>query len=105
MDIFTRLGAKNIAKILRVLTSDVAAGHVRHENISSDNQRKYIKKYGASLPLEDKKTLCNLIIMNDKREEIKQCNTGCVIDLDNLSDNIIEQLYIFVAYRNESHDQ
>lgn len=97
-DIFTRLGAKNIAKILRVLTSpDTVVS--RQETTTPDQQRKYIKKYGATLPLDAKRTLGNLIIMNDRKDEIKDCNIGCIINLDNLSDNIIEQLYIFVAYR------
>lgn len=85
--------------------SDVTGANVGKPGLSPDAMREYIKRYGNTLPIDMKKELCKLIIMNDKREEIKECNIGCVINLDNLSDNIVEHLYIFVAHnRNESRE-
>ena len=96
MDIFSRLGADNIVKILTALTTDDNEQSIIRENISTNQQKWYIKRHSDSLSHATRITIGNIIKMNGKLDEIKECSDGLIINLDNLSDNIIEQVYIFV---------
>lgn len=97
-DIFSRLGAHNIAKILNVLTSDDVYQSIK-EKISLDKQKWYIIKNIDNLPRDGRIIIGNLIMMNNMAKELKDGGSDVIINLDNLSDNIIEQIYIFISYK------
>jgi hypothetical protein len=97
-DVFSRLGAHNIAKILTALTSS-DTNQVAKEVISIDRQKWYIIKNIDNLNRDGKIVVGNLILMNNMAKELIASGNDLIINLDNLSDNIIEQIYIFINYK------
>jgi hypothetical protein len=97
-DVFSRLGAHNIARILTALTTSDTHQPVK-EVVSSDKQKWYIIKNIENLNRDSKIVIGNLILMNNMAKELKSNGNDLIINLDNLSDNIIEQIYIFINYK------
>ena len=67
--------------------------------ISVDEQKKYLKKYIDAVNIPDKKAIGNLLIMNNMRSSLHECNEGIVINLDKLPDKIITQMYELLEYK------
>lgn len=103
MDIFNRLGYQNVAKIIAALTSNQHSHPIKNiDTIGVDKQKWTILKYADSMSVESKKTICNIIALNNKRGELKEGNDNrIIVNLDNLPNHIIEQLYIFIVCKNE----
>ena len=102
MDIFSVLGGTVVGKMLMALTIDDIILDDKHDIPSRDQQIWYIKKMADSLTLEGKRAIGNILIMNNKKCELKDCNDGTIINLDNLPKNILEHLYIFITYKTSN---
>lgn len=87
------------SKMLSALTSEMKSEQPVKEIISSDEHKRYLKRYIDSLSIEDRKEIGNILIREDKRHALNWCSEGTVINLDSLPANLIEQMYILCEYK------
>jgi hypothetical protein len=78
------------------------AQDVVRETVSTDEQKRCLKRWIDVLSVADRKAICNILVMNNRKEALKPCSEGTVINLDNLPASIIEQMYNLAQYRREA---
>lgn len=71
------------------------------ESISIDDQKRYLTRWIDSVSIEDRKSIGNLLVMNNKRDALRPCSEGTVINLDTLPVDIIRQMYNLMLYKRE----
>ena len=90
----------NIAsRMLTALAADELAPEVAKESTPTEEQKRYIKRYVDSLSRADKKSVGDIIIMNDKLSSLVWCSEGTAINLDTLPAIVVDQIYEFVLYK------
>lgn len=90
----------NIAsRMLTALAADELVSEVTKETTPTEEQKRYIKRYVDSLSHIDKKSVGDIIIMNNKVSSLVWCSEGTAINLDTLPANVVDQLYEFVLYK------
>ena len=69
------------------------------EELSTEEQINYLKKYANTVCLEDRKALANILIMHGKKNLIVSCAEGSVLDLDAVPVDIIYKMYNLLSYK------
>ena len=70
-------------------------------NVNIDGQKQYIGRNVNKVDKAARYGFVRLMILNDLREELQWVNDGTLINLDHLSDEIIQQLYMYIQYHVE----
>jgi hypothetical protein len=88
-------------KMLAALTTDAPeeVAEVEVEIVSLKEQIHYLKKNIDYITFDDKKSIGNILVMNNKRSGLKACNEGTVINLDILPPSVIRQMYDLLKYK------
>lgn len=68
------------------------------DSISITEQIRYLKRHIDTITIEDRKSIGNILIMNNKRSLLHPCAEGTALNLDAIPPNIIEQMYNLVVY-------
>jgi hypothetical protein len=69
--------------------------------LSIDDQKRYLKKYVDSVSIVTRRNLAQLLIDNGRREALRPCSEGIVINLDVLTAAEIRKLYDVLVYERE----
>lgn len=94
------LGTEIASKILEALSMDVDSNEeIAKDLIPLDDQKRYLKRYIDTMSIDDKKAIGNVLVMNNKRNDLKWCAEGTVINLDTLPVHIIEQMYNLILFK------
>ena len=67
------------------------------KDIPVSQKKEYIVKIVDTLDQSGKKELGQIIIMGGKKDSLKLCSEGTVVNLDMLSDDIINRMYSFTT--------
>lgn len=62
-------------------------------------QKRYIVDKINVLPVVDKKDIAEAIILADYKHVLKECSEGLIVNLDNLSENVINQIFELIKYK------
>lgn len=74
----------------------------RYCNVSIDVKKKYICSNVDKLDINDKTALAQIIIDRGHHDLLKETNEGCVINLNNVVDVAINQMYALMKYKISS---
>ncbi len=88
------------SQILSAFISDRAQDEV--ETIvrpDIEDQKQYLCCNMDSVSLADKKEICNIVSMNDKRGSLLPYAAGTLVNLDTLPDDIVQQMYDLLYYK------
>jgi hypothetical protein len=64
-------------------------------------RRKYICQQAKYLSKDDSIDLGHLIVSNGHKNDLKEAPDGCRINLDNIDDSIVEQIFNVVKHKRE----
>jgi len=92
------LGAEFSSAILSALGGDDISVPSA-PRMSKEEQIQYIMKHTGSLQLVDRKAVGMILIMNDRKHALLPSASGTIINLDQLPQYIIDQMYEFVSYK------
>jgi hypothetical protein len=62
-------------------------------------QKRYIIDKINVLPVVDKKDVAEAIILADYKHVLKECSEGLIVNLDNLSEAVINQIFELIKYK------
>jgi hypothetical protein len=71
------------------------------ENITIEEQMRYLKRYIDTVPVADRYDVGRLLLMNNKANFIVSCNEGVVIDMDKIPPYIVNQMYVMLKTKIE----
>ena len=96
------VGADIAAKMLTALTDNDSADSVQPaEIISLDEQKRYLLRHINVISRDDKKSIGDVVVRNNKRNELKWCSEGTIINLDAMPPHVITQMYELLKYKME----
>jgi hypothetical protein len=58
-------------------------------------------RWAGTVSLESRRSLANILVMNDLQAALRPCSEGSVVNLDTLPAAIIEQMYNLLVYIHE----
>lgn len=88
------------SKMLSALTFEPEnVVETQKDMVPIEEQKRYLKRYVDSLSIADRKTIGNILVMNNKRSALNWCSEGTVINLDVLPNHVVEQMYTLIAYK------
>lgn len=64
-----------------------------------EEQKRYLKRHIDTITVEDRKSIGNILVMNNKRNLLHACAEGTVINLDSIPAGVIEQMYNLMMYK------
>ena len=67
--------------------------------VSLYDQKKFIIDKLNMLPVVDKKDVAELIVLADYKHLLKECSEGLIVNLDNLTESVISQVYELIKYK------
>lgn len=67
--------------------------------MKSEDQKRYLINNIEKLSIADKKSIGNILNRNKKQEHLIPCSSGTIINLDNLHEEIIEQMYNLMIHK------
>lgn len=105
MDESNDLGAYITSKMLAAMAYDTETDSIAVTSISIDEQKRYLKKYINSVGKEDLIHIGNVLVMNDKKANLRECSEGIVINLDILPDYVILQMYEMLKHKIDKLSQ
>ena len=62
-------------------------------------KKKYLKKHIDILSIEDRKSIGNILIVENLKKKLIWCSEGTAINLDSLEDKIINSMYFLMEYK------
>lgn len=71
------------------------------ENITIEEQMRYLKRYIDTVPVNDRYDIGRLLLLNNKATFIVSCNEGVVIDMDKIPNYIVNQMYVMLKTKIE----
>src|SRR6188472_2426320 len=66
--------------------------------VSRDEQIKFLKRHMDALKIDDRRSIVNIIVRNNRRDSLKSTSEGLVTNLDLQPNFIIEQMYDMMNY-------
>jgi len=87
------------ARMLNALTQEGSLPSTEKIKIPSEEQKRYLRRQIDAVSIEDRKSIGEILIVNGKKSLMMWCSEGTVINLDALSDEIIEQMYDLLEYK------
>jgi hypothetical protein len=67
--------------------------------MKTEDQKRYLINNIEKLSIADKKSIGNILNRNKKQEHLIPCSSGTIINLDNLNEEIIEQMYNLMIHK------
>ncbi len=67
--------------------------------VSIDEQTAYLMRYIDTVGVADRLSIGNILVINNKRNNLCTCAEGTVINLDSLPENVINQMYDLLLYK------
>ena len=94
---------KDIAsKMLSALVSEnTESSYSQTPTVGADEQKRYLKRQVDFLSVADRQSLGDIIVMNNKRDLLRPCSEGTVINIDILPPDILNQMYNLAHYKRE----
>ena len=88
-------------RMLSALTRDEprAAADEGMAAIPIADQKKYLITNIHLLSVADRKDIGDIMIMNNRRNAIRECSEGSVINLDVQPEHVVTQMYDLMAYK------
>jgi hypothetical protein len=88
------------SRMLSALISD--AEHPATEKITSiEDKKHYLQRWIDTISVSDRRDICNILVMNNKRAALVECSEGIIINLDTLPPQITVQIYDLMKYKRE----
>lgn len=84
--------------MLTALTEEKKQEEVETVTISVEEQMMYLRKHIDTLSVPDRKSIGDILVMNNERDKIKRCGEGTSINLNSLPDNVVTQMYNLMNY-------
>jgi hypothetical protein len=85
--------------ILTAIAADECEEQAPEEVVSILKQKQYIRRYINSIPKDERVHVANVLVFNNKKELIKGCKEGSVINMNMVPDYIITQMYNLLKYK------
>ncbi len=71
------------------------------KNITTEDQKRYLKKYIDNVGIATRRYMAQLLVESERREIIKPCSEGVVVNLDILTAAEVRKLYDALVYERE----
>lgn len=97
MNTIDQLGMDIAGEMLLALTSEEK--NTVQNKIPTDEMISYLKRNVNFLSVTDKKTVGDILIMNDMKNLLKSCSEGVIINLRLLNDTVLRQMYDLTMYK------
>lgn len=95
-----KLGFEISTAMLEAITSDYSTVNAPIGTIPLIEQKKFLMKYINSVDENDRRVICNILIMSGKKQLLQTCAEGTLIDLDNIHPTyIIGQMYELLKHK------
>lgn len=102
MSVGTNFDTDIASRMLSALVMESTGPCSERDNIVHiDDQKRYLQRWIDSISVDDRKSIGNILVMNNKRSLLIECSEGTVINLDLLSPQIIDQMYDLMLYKRE----
>jgi len=79
--------------MLKALCGDTDSSVPIAPLLSPEDQYKYMARNINSLPYLIRKKVCNIIIHNNQKQALSDCNDGVAISMKDVPDEVIQQMY------------
>jgi len=91
------------SKMLSALMDDNSVPGERRDTkgVTIDDQKRYLKKYVDSVGVPTRQYIAQLLIEGGRREVIKPCSEGVVVNLDILTAPEVRKIYDALVYERE----
>lgn len=70
--------------------------------VSTADQRAYLDKYVPLVNVDDRRRVATVIATSGRRDALRACPEGIVVDLSILSDDIIRKMYELLVHIRET---
>lgn len=87
------------SRMLDALTLDAEDIADNQVDVPVSEQRRFLKTNINILDVEGRKSIGDIIVMNNLKSKLKYCSDGTIINLDTLPEHVIEQMYILLEYK------
>jgi len=71
----------------------------RVDTIPIGEKIKFLIKNIDSVSIDDKRPIGNILIMRNMGQHLKECAEGTIINLNNLDDEVISDMYSLLEYK------
>lgn len=89
------------AKMLAAVVFETPETPVVEETATLAEQMLYLQKYIGSIPIDDRRDIGRVLVLNNRTSDIVSCSEGVVINMDKLPDQIINQMYTMLKVKIE----
>ncbi len=93
------LGHDIASKMLSALMD--GSPHTADVNVSLDDQKRYLKKHIDSVGVPTRLYIAQLLVESGRKEAIKACSEGIVINLDALTSADVRKMYDALIYERD----
>jgi len=69
--------------------------------VDLNEMKYYLNRFINSVPLEDRRAVGMLMIMNNKKHLLRPCAEGTVVNLDAVEPDIVRQMYDLLKFKRE----
>lgn len=90
--------------MLNAIVSE-APEETKEEAVTEHKQKEYIKRYINSIPVDERVHVANILVFNNKKELLKECKEGSLVNLNNIPAFIIRQMYDLLKYKIDKIEQ
>lgn len=97
MNTIDQLGTDIASEMLLALTTEERQEVQIYTPLSEMIQ--YLKKNVDCLSIADRRTIGEILIMNDMKSHLCSCSEGIIINLKNLNENVVRQMYDLMNYK------
>lgn len=73
--------------------------------VNLEDQTAYLLRYIDTVSVADRLAIGNILVINNKRNNLCACAEGTVIKLDSLPDNVIDQMYELLLYKKTKKER
>ena len=95
-----QIGTDIASKMLSALTLEPDNGNdTSKEIVPVEEQKRYLKRHIDNLSIADRKSVGNILVINNKRSALNFCSEGTVINLDALPEHVVTQMYSLMVYK------
>jgi hypothetical protein len=89
------------ARMLSALISDTEQRPIVEKTTPIEDQKHYLQRWINNINVADRRDICNILVMNNKRAALVECSEGIIINLDVLPCQIITQIYDLLRHKRE----
>jgi hypothetical protein len=89
------------SEMLSALISEANQCVVTKQDVSLDEQKRYLKRWIDTFSIDDRVAIGNILIINDRAKDLNECLEGTIINLDALPSGVVEDMYNLAVYKHE----